>query len=94
AIQTLDSDSDSKQIKIKLQGSSLEALDIKDLQIGNTELAQKDLDLLNATMDRLDATVPGTRDVDVQAAKDAFDKVKGFYTNSDSVKAIERAFED
>ncbi|ACK58900.1 TPA: flagellin [Bacillus cereus] len=95
AIQTLDSDSSSKQIKITLQGASLDSLDIKDLQIGSgSTVSQTDLDVLDATMTRVKTATGATRDVDVQAAKSAFDKVKGLMTKPAEVKAIERAFED
>lgn len=96
AIQTLDSDQASTQIEIKIAGSSLAALGLDKVQIGQETVAQKDLDVLAKAMGRLaapdaDAT---TRDLDVQVAKDAFDKVKGFIADPAQAKAVERAFED
>ncbi|PDY78489.1 flagellin [Bacillus cereus] len=96
AIQTLDSDQASTQIEIKIAGSSLAALGLDKVQIGQETVAKKDLDVLEKAMGRLatpntDAT---TRDLDVQVAKDAFDKVKGFIADPAQAKAVERAFED
>ena len=93
-IQTLDSDQASKQIDINLNAVTLNKLGLNDVNIGSDKLEQKDLDIVAAAMLRVktpnaSATV---RDKDVQDAKEAFDKVKGFITDKTQVTAVENAF--
>lgn len=93
-IQTLDSDQASKQIDINLSAVTLNKLGLNDVNIGSDKLEQKDLDIVKEAMLRVktpnaNATV---RDKDVQDAKEAFDKVKGFITDKTQVTAVENAF--
>ncbi|RBP19381.1 MULTISPECIES: flagellin [Bacillus] len=92
-IQTLDSNDPNKQINIDLKGVTLDKLKINDLNLGSEALTQKDLDLVTAAMERLKSPskTETVRDNDVQAAKEAFDKVKGFITDKAQLTDVENA---
>ncbi|KAA2396405.1 flagellin N-terminal helical domain-containing protein [Bacillus cereus] len=94
-IQTLDSDQSGTKIGIKLQGANLTALGINDLKIGTDKLSQAQLDNATNTMKRLEtpSSDAGVRDLDVQAAKDAFEQIKNGYGASDKA-AMKKAFDD
>ncbi|AXY08793.1 flagellin [Bacillus thuringiensis LM1212] len=93
-IQTLDSDSSSKQIGIDLKAVTLDKLGIKDLAIGNSSNAAGDLKAAREALDALNQ--PGfitasDRDNKVATAKEAFDKVKDLF-GSDEQDDINDAF--
>ncbi|MDA1613525.1 flagellin [Bacillus cereus] len=95
-IQTLDSDSGSKQIGIDLKAVTLDKLGIKDLAIGNSSNSSVELqaarDSLNA-LNHDNFVSPANRDEAVIAAKEAFDKVKDLY-DTNGQNAINDAFND
>ncbi|MEH7029055.1 flagellin [Bacillus wiedmannii] len=95
-IQTLDSDSGSKQIGIDLKAVTLDKLGIKDLAIGNSSNSSVELqaarDSLNA-LNHDNFVSPANRDEAVIAAKEAFDKVKDLY-NTNGQTSINDAFND
>ncbi|BCD28588.1 MULTISPECIES: flagellin [Bacillus] len=95
-IQTLDSNDDSKQIGIKLNDVSTNALKVNDLSIGSDKVSQSTLDTVTAAMS--DLTVAKgltalTHADRVTAAKEAFEQVKGTLNHADSQK-MEQAFKD
>ncbi|MDA1677449.1 flagellin N-terminal helical domain-containing protein [Bacillus cereus group sp. TH152-1LC] len=95
-IQTLDSDSGSKQIGIDLKAVTLDKLGIKDLAIGNSSNSSVELqaarDSLNA-LNHDNFVSPANRDEAVIAAKEAFDKVKDLY-DTNGKNSINTAFND
>ncbi|MCU5461252.1 flagellin [Bacillus cereus] len=93
-IQTLDSNDPDQQISIDLKAVTLNKLGIEDLNIGSEKLSGTDLTVAKGTMARL-ATANlnvDTLDLDVQTAKDAFTKIKGFITTPANVTNVENAF--
>ncbi|MEH6932682.1 flagellin [Bacillus mycoides] len=93
-IQTLDTDQSTKRINIDLKAVTLNKLGLDKVNIGSEKLTQAALDLAKNTTDRLKTTsqTAATLDLDVQNAKDAFDKVKGFITDKAQVQNVENAF--
>ncbi|MFB5089871.1 flagellin [Bacillus cereus] len=95
-IQTLDSDDASKQIEIKLNSSTLEALKIKDLAIGSEGASKTQLETLTNKMDALKtvkaADVSGMKTA-VDEAKTAFEAVKSYMAPAD-VATLEGKFKD
>ncbi|MEG7842484.1 flagellin [Bacillus mobilis] len=93
-IQTLDSDSGSKQIGIDLKAVTLDKLGIKDIAIGNNTNTAADLKAARDSIKKLETPNPdaATRDSDVLAAKEAFDKVKSLFKPED-IDTINQKFE-
>ncbi|EJR79517.1 hypothetical protein IK7_03998 [Bacillus cereus VD156] len=95
-IQTLDSDDASKQIEIKLNSSTLDALKIKDLAIGSEGASKTQLETLTNKMDALKtvkaADVSGMKTA-VDEAKTAFEAVKSYMAPAD-VATLEGKFKD
>lgn len=95
-IQTLDSDSSSKQIGIDLKAVTLDKLGIKDLAIGNTTNNAVNLAEARDSLKALDKTAflsTAERDDSVIKAKEAFDKVKDLFSDSNQA-IITGKFED
>ncbi|SCM93572.1 Flagellin [Bacillus mycoides] len=94
-IQTLDSDSGSKQIGIDLKAVTLDKLGIKDIAIGNNTNTAADLKAARDSIKKLETPNPdaANRDSDVLAAKEAFDKVKSLF-KADDITTINTKFED
>lgn len=94
-IQTLDSDSGSKQIGIDLKAVTLDKLGIKDIAIGNNTNTAADLKAARDSIKKLETPNPdaATRDSDVLAAKEAFDKVKSLFKATD-ITTIDTKFEE
>lgn len=93
-IQTLDSDSSTKQISIDLKAVTLDKLGIKDIAIGNSTNTAIDLKTARDAIAKLETANPNAdiRDADVAAAKEAFDKVKNLFS-TDNQKTINSKFE-
>ncbi len=95
-IQSLDSADTNKQISIDLKGVSLNQLGLDKIDIGTEKLTASDLKVAEETMGRL-ATGAQNADadtlaLDVNNAKEAFDKIKGFITDKNKVQDVENAF--
>lgn len=97
-IQTLDSADTNKQISIDLKGVTLNQLGLDTVNIGSETLSAESLNVAKATMARLvkadQNADPSTFALDVNTAKESFDKIKGFITNKTNVQNVENAFND
>ncbi|EJR30661.1 MULTISPECIES: flagellin N-terminal helical domain-containing protein [Bacillus] len=97
-IQTLDSADTNKQISIDLKGVTLNQLGLDTVNIGSEKLSAESLNVAKATMARLvkadQNADPSTFALDVNTAKESFDKIKGFITNKTNVQNVENAFND
>ncbi|KXY31959.1 flagellin [Bacillus cereus] len=93
-IQTLDSDSAGKQIGIDLKAVTLDKLGIKDIAIGNSTNNSVNLKEFRNAIAKLQspsATDKDSRIADVNAAKEAFTKVKDLLKPTDATN-LEKAF--
>lgn len=95
-IQSLDSADTNKQISIDLKGVSLNQLGLDKIDIGTEKLTASDLKVAEETMGRLANGAQNadadTLALDVNNAKEAFDKIKGFITDKTKVQDVENAF--
>lgn len=95
-IQSLDSADTNKQISIDLKGVSLNQLGLDKIDIGTEKLTASDLKVAEETMGRLANGAQNadadTLALDVNNAKEAFDKIKGFITDKNKVQDVENAF--
>lgn len=93
-IQTLDSKSAGTQIDISIAGTSLEALGLTNVQIGSEEVSAEDLANVTTAMTRLntDATDDTERNFNVQVAQEAFNKIKGHFTDPAIAEGIQVKF--
>ncbi|MGE0999587.1 flagellin [Bacillus sp. Gnz1/3] len=93
-IQTLDSNDAATQIDIKLSNVSTNALDLNSFAIGSGDkLSVADANNAKAVLQGLKTTTSTGKDLqdEVNAAREQFDKVKGFMTDANKT-AIENAF--
>ncbi|MGG3758102.1 flagellin [Bacillus anthracis] len=88
-IQTLDSEDGSRQIGIKLGNVSTSALGIDTLNIGSDKITEATLDKAKDAFAKLSTDKSADA---VNAAKDAFNEIKGSLASGD-VKALDAAFE-
>ncbi|OAK28312.1 flagellin [Bacillus wiedmannii] len=93
-IQTLDSKSAGTQIDISIAGTSLEALGLKNVQIGSEEVSATDLANATTAMTRLNSAAAddNERNFNVQVAQEAFNKIKGNIADPSVAEGIQLKF--
>ncbi|PFE24682.1 flagellin [Bacillus anthracis] len=89
-IQTLDSADGSRQIGIKLNDVSAQALGINNLSIGSDKVSVAAFDKASSAMDALASAGTGDHTTKVDTAKKAFDEIKGSLSSTD-LKKVEDA---